>query len=91
MEVPDGSAILRGWTEEPNGGPDRGAKQGARRGQTGPDGARRSQTGLDGGPNGARRGGGRKDYLLLKEKTTCSVYMSCKSSSTSDVSEVGWL
>jgi hypothetical protein len=45
-----------------------------------PDGARRS-----------RRGGGRKDYLLLKEKMTCSVYMSCKSSSASDVSDAGWM
>jgi hypothetical protein len=43
------------------------------------------------GPNRARRGGGRKDYLLLKEKTTCSVYVSCKSSSASDVSDAGWL
>jgi hypothetical protein len=27
------------------------------------------------GPDGAKRGGGRKDYLLLKEKLTCSVYV----------------
>jgi hypothetical protein len=43
------------------------------------------------GPNGARRGGGRKDYLLLKEKLTCSVYVSYKSSSASDVSDAGWM
>jgi hypothetical protein len=49
-------------------------------GPDGPDG------GLDRGPDGARQGGGRKDYLLLKEKMTCSVYMSCKSSSASDMS-----
>jgi hypothetical protein len=40
-------------------------------------------------PDGARRGGGWKDYLLLKEKMTCSVYVSCKSSSTSDMSDAG--
>jgi hypothetical protein len=44
-EVPDGSAILRGQTKEPNEGLDGGAKQGARRGQTGPY----------GGPDRARR------------------------------------
>jgi hypothetical protein len=33
-EVPDGSAILRGGTEEPKGGPDGGAKQGAKQGRT---------------------------------------------------------
>jgi hypothetical protein len=54
----------------------------------GPDGVPdRGQTGAD----GARRGGGRKDYLLLKEKQTCSVYVSCKSSSASDVSDAGWM
>jgi hypothetical protein len=41
--------------------------------------------------DGARRGGGRKDYLLLKEKLTCSVYVSYKSSSASDVSDAGWM
>jgi hypothetical protein len=52
----------------------------------------------DGVPNGARwsarrarRGGGRKDYLLLKERTTCSIYVSYKSSSASDVSDVRWM
>jgi hypothetical protein len=47
-----------------------------------PDGARR-------GPDGARQGGGRKDYLFLKEIMTCFVYVSCKSSSASDVSDAG--
>jgi hypothetical protein len=70
---------------------------GQRRGQTRPDGARRRArrkgkrgcpTGARQGPDKARRGGGQKDYLLLKEKLTCSVYMSCKSSSAFDVSEV---
>jgi hypothetical protein len=57
-----------------------------RRGQTGgPTGA----DGLDGGPDGARRGGRRKDYLFFKEKMTCSVYVSYKSSSASDVSDIG--
>jgi hypothetical protein len=82
----------RGWPYEgghtgwPDGGPD-GAGRGARRG---PEGV------LDGVPVGARwstrrarRGGGRKDYLLLKEKMTCSVYVSCKSSSASDMSDAG--
>jgi hypothetical protein len=41
------------------------------------------------GPDGARRGGGRKDYLLLKEKMTCSIYVSCKSLSAFDVSDTG--
>jgi hypothetical protein len=45
----------------------------------------------DEGHMGAKRGGGRKDYLLLKEKLTCSVYVSCKSSSASDVSDAGWM
>jgi hypothetical protein len=43
------------------------------------------------GPDRARRGGGRKDYLLLKEKMTCSVYVSCKSSSASNVSDAWWM
>jgi hypothetical protein len=47
--------------------------------------------GPHGRPHGATRDGGQKDYLLLKEKTTCSIYVSCKSSSTSDVSDAGWL
>jgi hypothetical protein len=59
-------------------------------------GARRGLEGVpDGVPDGARwstrrakQGGGRKDYLLLKEKMTCSVYVSCKSSA-SDVSDAG--
>jgi hypothetical protein len=67
-------------------GPD-GAGRGARRGLKGvPDGV------LDGARRSARRakqGGGRKDYLFLKEKMTCSVYVSCKSSSASDVSDAG--
>jgi hypothetical protein len=55
-------------------------------------GARRGETrGPTGGQTGARRGGGWKDYLLLKEKMTCSVYVSCKSSSVSDVSDAGWM
>jgi hypothetical protein len=78
----------------PNGVPDRG-----------PEGAPRLATnycnplqnrcktrrGQTGGLTGARPGGGRKDYLLLKEKMTCSVYMSCKSSSASDVFDAGWM
>jgi hypothetical protein len=73
------------------------ARRDARRGPDGvpdrvPDGG---QTGPDGVPNGgqtgARRGGGRKDYLLLKEKMTCSIYVSCKSWSASDVSDAGWM
>jgi hypothetical protein len=83
----------RGQTGCPMGWPD-GAERGARRGlervpdgvpdgvKRGPDGARRSA-------RRAKRGGGRKDYLLLKEKMTCSVYVSCKSSSASDVSNAG--
>jgi hypothetical protein len=68
----------------PNGWPDR-AGRGARRELDGvpdgvPDGARRSA-------RRARQGGGWKDYLLLKEKMTCSIYVSCKSSSASDVSD----
>jgi hypothetical protein len=47
--------------------------------------------GPDGGPDGPRRGGGRKDYLLLKEKMTCFVYVSCKSSLAFDVSDAGWM
>jgi hypothetical protein len=43
------------------------------------------------GPDEAGRGGGQKDYLLLKEKTTCSIYVSYKSSSASDVSDAGWM
>jgi hypothetical protein len=42
-------------------------------------------------PTGAKRGGGWKDCLLLEEKMTCSVYVSCKSLSTSDVFDVGWM
>jgi hypothetical protein len=45
----------------------------------------------DGGPDGAKRDGGRKDYLLLKEKMTCSIYVSCKSSLASDESDAGWM
>jgi hypothetical protein len=45
----------------------------------------------DGGHTGATRGGGWKYYLLLKEKLICSVYVSCKSSSASDVSDAGWM
>jgi hypothetical protein len=67
---PDGGQT--GWLD---GGAQTGWPDGG--GQTGPDGARR-------GPNGepdrsrrsarrVRRGGERKDYLLLKEKMTCSV------------------
>jgi hypothetical protein len=47
--------------------------------------------GPDGVPDGARWGGGQKDYLLLKEKMTCSVYVSCKSSSAFDASDAGWM
>jgi hypothetical protein len=66
------------------GWPD-GVSNGARRGSDGePDKARRST-------RQARRGGGRKDYLLLKEKVTCSLYVSCKSLSASDVSDTGWM
>jgi hypothetical protein len=42
-------------------------------------------------PRQAPRLARRKDYLLLKEKMTCSVYVSYKSSSASDVSDAGWL
>jgi hypothetical protein len=89
-----------GQTGWPDGGPD-GAGRGARWGPDGvPDGwphgvARR---GPDGGPTGPDRvpdgpdgvADGR-NILLLKEKMTCSVYVSCKSSSASDVSDVGWM
>jgi hypothetical protein len=84
----------RGWLD---GGPD-GAGRGARRGPEGvpdgwpngvPDGARRGPDGARRSARRAKRGGGWKDYLLLKEKMTCSVYVSCKSSSTSDVSDAG--
>jgi hypothetical protein len=73
-----------------------GAGRGARRSQTGgpngPDGARRgSQRGQMECSTGARRGGGQNDYLLLKEKTICSVYVSCKSSSTPNISDAGWM
>jgi hypothetical protein len=51
----------------------------------------RGQMGARQGPDGARRGGGRKDYLLLKEKLTYSIYVSYKSSSASDVSDAGWM
>jgi hypothetical protein len=55
----------------------------------------RPDGGRMGGPTGARwgakRGCGRKDYLLLKEKTTCFVYVSCKSSLASDLSDTGWM
>jgi hypothetical protein len=73
------------------------AKEGARWGRTegqteGQTGATRGcPTGATRGPHGATRGGGRKDYLFLKEKLTCSVYVSCKSSSASDVSDAGWM
>jgi hypothetical protein len=84
MGWPDGVA-RRGWLDGvakrggQTGWPDGVARRGARRGPTG---ARRSA-------RRARRYGGRKDYLFLKEKMTCSVYVSCKSSSTSDVSDAG--
>jgi hypothetical protein len=60
---------------------------------TGPDGMLdKGLTGCETGcPTGARWGGGRKDYLLLKEKMTCSVFVSCKSSSASNVSDAGWM
>jgi hypothetical protein len=47
--------------------------------------------GVRSGLDGARWGGGRKDYLLLKEKLTCSVYVSCKSLSAFDVFDAGWM
>jgi hypothetical protein len=85
----------RGW---PDGGgqtgwPD-GAERGARRGLEGvpdavPDGVKRGPDGARRSARRAKRGGGRKDYLLLKEKMTCYVYVSCKSSSASDVSDAG--
>jgi hypothetical protein len=79
--VPDGwpdGVARQGRTECPTGCPTGG--------QTGwPNG------GPDGVPDGARRGGGRKDYLLLKEKMTCSIYVSCKSLSASDVSDARWM
>jgi hypothetical protein len=66
-------------------GPDGARRRARRKGRQGcPTGARR-------GPDGVRRGGGQKDYLLLKEKLTCSVYVSCKSLSASDVSDAGWM
>jgi hypothetical protein len=81
---PDGGA-RRGPDRGPDGVPDGGARWGPHGGRTGcPMGARR-------GPDGARRDGGWKDYLLLKEKLICSVYVSCKSSSASDVSDAGWM
>jgi hypothetical protein len=57
-----------------------------------PDGGQtRAGRGARQGPDGGRQGGGRKDYLLLKEKMTCSVYVSGKSSSASDVSDAEWM
>jgi hypothetical protein len=68
---------LNGVPDEwPDGVPDGWPDGVLNRAKRGPDGARRS----------ARQGGGRKDYLLLKEKITCSVYVSCKSLLASDVS-----
>jgi hypothetical protein len=69
------------------GWPDGGGRMGVagRGGQTGPDGV------PDRARQSARRDGGRMDYLLLKEKMTCSIYVSCKSSSASDVSDTGWM
>jgi hypothetical protein len=87
--VPDGPT---GATRGPDGGARRGpdgAGRGARRGQH--EGRTGCPTGARQGPDGARRGGGRKDYLFLKEKLTCSVYVSCKSSSASDVFDAGWM
>jgi hypothetical protein len=83
-KVGAGRGRTEGQTEGQTGVPD-GGQTGARRGLDG------GQTGARRGPDGARRGGGRKDYLLLKEKLTCSVYVSCKSSSASDVSVAGWM
>jgi hypothetical protein len=87
--VPNGVARW-GW---PDGGPD-GAERGARRGLEGvldgvPDGVKRVPDGARRSAQRAKQGGGWKDYLLLKEKMTCSVYVSCKSSSASDVSDFG--
>jgi hypothetical protein len=71
-----------------------GDPMGARRGPDGvPDG---DQTGAQiecsmGTRGEARRGGGRKDYLLLKEEMRCFVYVSCKSSSTSDKFNAKWM
>jgi hypothetical protein len=93
--VPDGGSTgaRRGQVEGPDGyrtGARQGARRDARQGPHGvphegrmgcPTGARR----------GARRGGGQKDYLLLKEKMTCTVYVSYKSSSASDVSDARWI
>jgi hypothetical protein len=79
----------KGQTECHMGGRTRG-RMGARRdAKWGPDGM--PDGGQMGCPTGARRGGGRKDYLLLKEKTTCYVYVSFKSSLASDVSDAGWM
>jgi hypothetical protein len=53
-----------------------------------PDGG---QTGADGGPDVGPDGVADRDYLLLKGKMTCSIYVSCKSSSASDVSDARWM
>jgi hypothetical protein len=87
MEVLDESAILRGWTEEPNEGLEGRAKQGARRRSQ-----KRGQTGPDGGPDRARWGqkGWRMEGLFtFKRKMICYVYMSYKSSLASDVFDAG--
>jgi hypothetical protein len=80
---PDGGGQTEGQMG-PDGMPDGWPDRVPDGGPTGPDGARRSA-------RRARRGGGRKDYLLLKEKMTCSVYVSYKSSSASDVSDAWWM
>jgi hypothetical protein len=96
---PDGARQV-GQTGWPDGGGQTGPDGVPDGGQTGwsdgvPDGARRGPDGeLDKARQSARRakrGGGRKDYLLLKEKMTCYVYVSCKSWSASDVSDTGWM
>jgi hypothetical protein len=56
------------------------------------DGARRGQsecpTGARWGPDGVADG---RIIYFEKKKLTCSVYVSCKSSSVSDVSDAGWM
>jgi hypothetical protein len=86
------TGATRGLDGVPDGGARRGQRGGRTGCQTGPDRGRTGcPTGATRGPHGGREGGGRKDYLLLKDKLTCSVYVSCKSSSASDVSDAGWI
>jgi hypothetical protein len=79
-----------GWRSQTRGrtGPDGGLDGGAdgarrrarRRARWGLDGARRGQTGW-----------WTKGLFIFKERMTCSVYVSCKSLSASNLSNTGWM